>query len=180
MMTDSLKEETLLLAEDYIQFSQGNEHRTVPNPTAATLRRVAGDIERQHRSTFESMSCMHCPGSNGGIADPCTLLRRVGCQMQQDGNMNWGRLVTLFVFTGVLAKQMSQEQRIETSRSLAEALSNYIIQEQGKWLVSNGGWAGFRRFFAPYAEPYDPTVRNAIVAAAGFGLAGLAFLLAVR
>ncbi|XP_043934760.1 bcl-2-like protein 10 [Protopterus annectens] len=180
-MNDSLKEETLLLAEYYIQSCLGSESRTIPNLTAATLRRVAGDVERRNRVTFESIqSYMHCPGSSSGIADPCTFLRRVGYQMQQDGNMNWGRLVTLFVFTGVLAKQMSQERGTETSRSLAEALSNYIIQEQGTWLVSNGGWAGFRNFFEAYAEPYDPTVRNAIMAAAGFGLAGLAFLLAVR
>ncbi|KAL8213496.1 UNVERIFIED_CONTAM: hypothetical protein K2H54_067634 [Gekko kuhli] len=67
--------------------------------------------------------------------------------------------------------------------ALAEALVTYLAREKRVWLEMQGGWEGFYRFFNKHdsdVTDYHRTIRNNIIAAVGFGLAGLAFLSAVQ
>lgn len=73
-----------------------------------------------------------------------------------DGHLNWGRVVSLFTFTGVLARLMQeqkstkpgldpgQEQELgqvpENCRGLAETIADYLGEEKKDWLLENGGW----------------------------------------
>lgn len=70
-----------------------------------------------------------------------------------DGRLNWGRVVSLFTFTGVLARQL-QEQRLGLDprqgqelgqepgncRELAETIADYLGEEKKDWLLENDGW----------------------------------------
>ncbi|XP_006009177.1 bcl-2-like protein 10 [Latimeria chalumnae] len=178
-MCDSLKEETRLLANDFIQFCLGSG-RTAPNPAARVLRRVTAELERQNQALFDSFQ-----GNCGPEAELGSVLKRVAEQLEAEGGLNWGRVVSLFAFAGCLAKGVQRAQNEECAMGaccgkLAEALVNYLAKERGDWLEENGGWDGFYKFFERSDHYQESTVRNALMAAAGFGIAGLAFLLAVR
>uniref|UniRef100_A0A493T3B4 Bcl-2 Bcl-2 homology region 1-3 domain-containing protein n=2 Tax=Anas platyrhynchos TaxID=8839 RepID=A0A493T3B4_ANAPP len=89
----------------------------------------------------------------------------------------------LVVFAGTLAAALAERGCGDGPHRLAEALAAYLAEERGEWLREHGGWDGFCRFFGRHgSQPADQnsTISNAIMAAAGFGIAGLAFLLVVR
>ncbi|CAI5792916.1 bcl-2-like protein 10 [Podarcis lilfordi] len=103
--------------------------------------------------------------------------------MEAEGGLNWGRVVALVVFAGNLAAALAERGARDQTAALAEALAAYLAGEKREWLEAHGGWDGFYHFFNKHgsdAADQNSTISNAIMAAAGFGLAGLAFLLAVR
>ncbi|XP_069480942.1 bcl-2-like protein 10 [Ambystoma mexicanum] len=178
-MPDSLSEETSQLLEDYFQYCSADAccSRPPANPKARLLRRVAGEVLASHQDFLrESCSSLEASG-----AEPGVVLRRVAQQMVEEGGLSWGRVAALIAFAGALAKRNSGCP--ETPRRLAAVLSQYLAQEQRDWLEKNAGWDGFYHFFnksnALQENPNCGTY-NAIIAAAGVGLAGLAFLLSVR
>ncbi|KAL8177665.1 UNVERIFIED_CONTAM: hypothetical protein K2H54_015856 [Gekko kuhli] len=117
---------------------------------------------------------------------PCKVaahLSRVAAQLEADGGLNWGRVVALFVFITKLAAVLAEWGTHKEIDALAEALVTYLAREKHVWLEVQGGWEGFYRFFNKHdsdVTDYHRTIRNGIIAAVGFGLAGLAFLSAVR
>ncbi|KAL0168990.1 hypothetical protein M9458_037212, partial [Cirrhinus mrigala] len=115
---------TLLLAEDYISFCSGIQ-QTPPSESAEAMRYLAKEMEQQHRTKFRSLSkeFLDTCGS-----DPSKEL--VG-----DGKMNWGRVVSIFTFTGVLASELlSRGDNSECSRRLAETIADYLGGEKQDWL----------------------------------------------
>ncbi|XP_041031101.1 bcl-2-like protein 10 [Carcharodon carcharias] len=115
------------------------------------------------------------------------FLRRVVEEMSADEKMNWGRVVSIFAFAGVLCRHlrdsgitMSPEAGPSPVDSLAESVANYLGKERREWIEQNGGWEGFLRFFGSDDHWQESTVRNMLITVAGFGIAGLACLLAVR
>ncbi|XP_031472426.1 bcl-2-like protein 10 [Phasianus colchicus] len=177
-MPGSLKEETALLLEDYFQHRAGGA-ALPPSATAAELRRAAAELERRERPFFRSCA----PLARAEPREAAALLRRVAAQLEADGGLNWGRLLALVVFAGTLAAALAKSGCEEGPGRLAAALAAYLAEEQGEWLREHGGWDGFCRFFGRHgSQPADQnsTLSNAIMAAAGFGIAGLAFLLVVR
>lgn len=134
-----LWKETLMLAEDYIDFCTGVQ-RTPPSETAEAMRRLAKELELQHRAKFQSLahSFLSTCGSN---PEPSTCLHSVMTMLVEDGKLNWGRIVSLFAFTGVVASEMfSREGGAESYRRLAEAIADYLGGEKSGWLLENGGW----------------------------------------
>ncbi|XP_020374905.1 bcl-2-like protein 10 [Rhincodon typus] len=115
------------------------------------------------------------------------FLRRVVEEMSADEKMNWGRVVSIFAFAGVLCRHlrdsdivMNPEAGPSPVDSLAESVANYLGKERREWIEQNGGWEGFLRFFGSDDHWQESTVRNMLITVAGFGIAGLACLLAVR
>uniref|UniRef100_A0A8D0L3Y5 Bcl-2 Bcl-2 homology region 1-3 domain-containing protein n=1 Tax=Sphenodon punctatus TaxID=8508 RepID=A0A8D0L3Y5_SPHPU len=178
-MPGALEEETALLLADYFQHRLGGA-ALPPSPTAQTLRRVAGELESRERPFFRS-ACRPLALAEPG--EPAALLARVAAELEAEGGLNWGRVLALVVFAGSLAEALVERGAREETGRLAEVLSTYLAGEKREWLEANGGWDGFYHFFNKHgSQPTDQnsTISNAIMAAAGFGLAGLAFLLAVR
>ncbi|XP_074773647.1 bcl-2-like protein 10 [Athene noctua] len=177
-MPGSLKEETALLLEDYFQH-RGGGAALPPSPTAAALRRAAAELERRERPFFRSCA----PLARAEPREAAALLERVAAQLEADGGLNWGRLLALVVFAGTLAAALAERGCGDGPRCLAAALTAYLAEQRGEWLEAHGGWDGFCRFFGGHgsqAGDQSSTISNAIMAAAGFGIAGLAFLLVVR
>jgi hypothetical protein len=71
-----------------------------------------------------------------------------------DGQMNWGRVVSLFTFTGVLVRELQGEDTDqglgngmelggkESCRALAETIADYLGEEKSDWMLENKGWVG--------------------------------------
>ncbi|XP_042330983.1 bcl-2-like protein 10 [Sceloporus undulatus] len=180
-MPGALREETSRLLADYLQHRLGATPLPPPPSRAAeTLRRVGAELESRERAFFRSAALPE-PGQ------AAALVSRVAAQMEAEGGLNWGRVVALVAFAGSLAAALAEERGApgrEESEEVAEALAAYLAGEKRAWMEEHGGWDGFYHFFNKHgSDPADQnsTISNAIMAAAaGFGLAGLAFLLAVR
>ncbi|KAM4602679.1 bcl-2-like protein 10 [Polymixia lowei] len=188
-----LWKETLALAEDYLDLCSTSPRPAPPPPSesAAAMRRLAQDMETQHHARFHSLVqtflCQCGP-------DPCASLRKVMEELVGDGQLNWGRVVSLFTFTGVLARQLREKEGAKLGldpgkrqelgqgpsgcRGLAETIADYLGEEKKDWLLENDGWEGFCKFSRLAREvTQDSSMKTALFAAAGVGIAGLTFLL---
>ncbi|XP_038276624.1 bcl-2-like protein 10 [Dermochelys coriacea] len=182
-MPGSLKEQTALLLGDYFQHRLGDPALPPPppppSPAAETLRRAASELESRERPFFRACR----PLALDERREPAALLSRVAEQLEAEGGLNWGRVLALVVFAGSLAAALAEQGSREEAGRLAEVLAAYLAEEKREWLEAHGGWDGFCHFFNGHgSQPTDQnsTISSAIMAAAGFGLAGLAVLLAVR
>ncbi|XP_076851451.1 bcl-2-like protein 10 [Brachyhypopomus gauderio] len=167
--------ETLVLAEDYIDFCI-DIRQTPPSESAKAMRFLAKEMERQHHSRFHSLSLSFLEACG---SDPSACLRGVMAELVEDGKLNWGRVVSLFTFTGVLATELcSRGKGPESCRQLAETIADYLGGEKRDWLLENEGWDGFCKFFRGAGHvSQESSMKTALFAAAGVGLAGLTFLL---
>ncbi|XP_056134932.1 bcl-2-like protein 10 [Lampris incognitus] len=186
-----LWKETLALAEDYLSFCSTSPRpaSAPPSESAAAMRSLAQDMETQHQARFNSLAqtfaCKCGP-------DPCANLRKVMEELVGDGQLNWGRVVSLFTFTGVLARQLREQEGRKlgldpgqelgqgpgSCRGLAETIADYLGEEKKDWLLENDGWEGFCKFAHSARQVnQDSSMKTALFAVAGVGIAGLTFLL---
>ncbi|KAJ8340435.1 hypothetical protein SKAU_G00350680 [Synaphobranchus kaupii] len=174
-MSSFLWKETLILSEDYIDFCVGIQ-RTPPSNQAEAMRHLASEMEQQYQCKFRSLlqTFVEACGS-----EPSTSLKKVMVELVGDGKLNWGRVVSLFTFTGALARELrTRGEDKDCCRRLAETIADYLGREQEDWLVQNEGWEGFNKFFRSSREAsQDSSMKTALFAAAGVGIAGLTFLL---
>ncbi|XP_074467404.1 bcl-2-like protein 10 [Sebastes fasciatus] len=190
-MSCGLWKETLALAEDYLSLCCTSPRPAPPPPSesAAALRRLAQDMETQHQARFHSLAQTFLKQCG---PDPCSSLRKVMEEMVGDGHLNWGRVVSIFIFTGVLARQLLEQKGMKLGldpgqelgqepgycRGLAETIADYLGEEKKDWLLENDGWEGLCKFSRSAREVnQDSSMKTALFAAAGVGLAGLTFLL---
>jgi len=156
-MSCGLWKETLALAEDYLYLCCTSPRPAPPPPSesAAAMRRLAQDMEAQHQARFHALAQTFLRQCG---PDPCSSLRKVIEELVGDGRLNWGRVVSLFTFTGVLARQLleqraaklgldpGQELDLESGscRGLAETIADYLGEEKKDWLLENDGWVGLK------------------------------------
>ncbi|KAJ8343987.1 hypothetical protein SKAU_G00313160 [Synaphobranchus kaupii] len=159
------RRETLAVAEDYIDFCLGIQ-RTPPSEPARAMRHLAKQMERQYQLKFQSLTktfLSSCgPNTSAG-------LKKVIDELVGDGKLNWGRVVSLFAFTGVLVSDLySRNVSRDCCRRLAETVADYIGGEKQEWLKENNGWEGFRKFSCCAAEMnQESSMKTALFAAAG-------------
>ncbi|XP_069384914.1 bcl-2-like protein 10 isoform X2 [Paralichthys olivaceus] len=190
-MSCGLWKDTLALAEDYLSLCCTSPPPPPPSESAASMRRLAQDIERQHEARFHSLAQAFLRQCG---PDPCSGLRKVMEEMVGDGHLNWGRVVSIFTFTGVLARLLLEQKGAKSGlepaqglgqgqwpricRGLAETIADYLGEEKKDWLLENDGWGGFCEFSVSSREVgQDLTLKRALFAAASLGIAGLTLLL---
>ncbi|XP_056464090.1 bcl-2-like protein 10 [Gadus macrocephalus] len=193
-MSCRLWKETLALSEDYLLSCIASTGTAPPPPSesAAAMRGLAQDMERQHYARFQALAQSFLAQCE---ADACAGLRKVMEELVGDGQLNWGRVVSLFTFTGVLARQLQEKKGVQlgqdpgtgralgqvpggSCRGLAETIADYLGEEKRDWLLENGGWEGFCKFSSIAREVnQESSMKTALFAAAGVGIAGLTFLL---
>lgn len=150
-MSCGLWKDTLALAEDYLSLCCTSPWPAPPPPSesAAAMRCLAQDMETHNQARFNSLAQTFLRQCG---PDPCSSLRKVMEELVGDGHMNWGRVVSLFTFTGVLARQMLEQKDKQPGqelrqgpghcRGLAETIADYLGEEKKDWLLENDGWVG--------------------------------------
>lgn len=134
------RKETLAVAEDYIDFCLGIQQNP-PSEPARAMRQLAKKMERQYQLKFQSFSKSFLSSCG---PDTSACLKKVIEEMVGDGKLNWGRVVSLFAFTGVLVRDLySRGGSREFCRRLAETIADYLGGEKQAWLKENDGWVGF-------------------------------------
>ena len=93
--------------------------------------RLSSQLLEKHRDLFDGMLSGCKPDQ----------LEYIAQQIFQDDVVNFGRLVTLYTFVGLLAKHYGQEER------LTYVLSSFVERRLGAWMSEVGGWSAFLQFF---------------------------------
>ncbi|XP_048836512.1 anti-apoptotic protein NR13-like [Brienomyrus brachyistius] len=136
-MATSLQEETLIVANDYMDFCIGIK-KAPPSEAAKAMRYLGKDVERIYG--FRLRPLVQFLLDSSGI-NTWTQLRSVMMEVIGREAMSWGQIVSLFSFTGILAVQLSTgEDDVACSRRLAELLTEVLLTEKEEWMVQNGGW----------------------------------------
>lgn len=119
--------------------------QTPTSTSSSTLRKLATLMEAEHPDLFESLC------TTLGITPVTAYPTFVGVAQEifQAGT-NWGRIVALFTFGGVVAHHFVETQRPEMVQHIVEWIVNFIADNLLTWIRENGGWVSVNsQIFVP-------------------------------
>ncbi|XP_054476983.1 induced myeloid leukemia cell differentiation protein Mcl-1b [Anoplopoma fimbria] len=140
-----------------------------------TMKRVVEDLLEKHRYAFNGMI------NNLSLderSDDASFVRAIAKSLFADGTTNWGRIASLVAFGAVVCQYLKEKGRGNCVELVGQEISTYLLSDQRDWLVKNNGWDGFVEFFR-VADP-ESTVRNTLMAVAGFAGIGATLALLIR
>ncbi|XP_032871815.1 induced myeloid leukemia cell differentiation protein Mcl-1 homolog [Amblyraja radiata] len=185
---DDLYRLTLSLVEGYIRYysggagevtgrgwlawaphKDGDERRAVE-----TMQRVGDRLIEKHYTAFNGM-INRLNNSNG-----CNLasISGVAAEVFSDGEVNWGRVVSLVAFGAVLATHLKKQRSEDCVEEVATQITQYLTKETREWLETHGGWDGFTKFFQENNS--EECTKKALMWIAGVGLAGASIMHLLR
>nr|XP_023654199.1 anti-apoptotic protein NR13-like isoform X1 [Paramormyrops kingsleyae] len=169
-MATSLQDETLVVANDYMDFCIGIK-RTPPSEFAKAMRYMAKKVENKHRSSLHQLVETFC--RYGGF-NTWTKLKNFMLDVFGGESTSWGEILILFAFAGILAVQLSTtDEDVACSRRLAEMISD-VLEEKQEWMIQNGGWMGFMDYVHTVKPGYSESpLKKALPAAATVAIASL-------
>ncbi|XP_075821145.1 LOW QUALITY PROTEIN: bcl-2-related protein A1 [Microtus pennsylvanicus] len=139
------------LAEDYLQYVlQVPAFESAPSKTSRVLQRVAFSVQKKVEKNLK----LYLDDFDVESIDTArTIFNQVMEKEFEDGIINWGRIVTIFAFGGVLLKKLPQEQidlDVDTYKQVSSFVAEFIMNNTGEWIRQNGGWEdGFMKKFEP-------------------------------
>ena len=122
---------TLSTARDIVHFYTKPLSYKPSTRHSQRMVRLSRELLDKHPDLFESMLSGCKPEQFESIAK----------HMFQDDIINFGRLVTLYTYVGLLAKRWGKEEW------LTYALSSFVERRFGDWMIKVGGWRAFLEFF---------------------------------
>lgn len=139
------------LAENYLQYVlQLPAFESAPSRTSRVLQRVAFSVQKEVEKNLKPyLDDFHVES----IDTARIIFNQVMEKEFEDGIINWGRIVTIFAFGGVLMKKLPQEQialDVDTYKQVSSFVAEFIMNNTGEWIRQNGGWEdGFTKKFEP-------------------------------
>ncbi|XP_054858935.1 bcl-2-related protein A1 [Eublepharis macularius] len=129
------------LVQDYLKYvCLDSEPETASNQASQVLRKVAsslqGEVEENLGPYLDKFEI--CSTEEAG-----RVFDQVMVNEFTDGNTNWGRILTIFLFGGILAKKLQERGVLftaDTLKQISHFITDYIINTHSKWIVENGGW----------------------------------------
>ncbi|XP_007950009.1 bcl-2-related protein A1 [Orycteropus afer afer] len=140
-----------VLAQDYLKYVlQIPQPGTGPSKTSRVLQNVAFSVQKEveknlktYLDNFDVIS----------IDIAKTIFNQVMEKEFEDGIINWGRIVTIFAFGGILIKKLLREQialDVDTYKEISYFVAEFIMDNTAEWIRQNGGWEnGFVKKFEP-------------------------------
>ncbi|XP_069568018.1 induced myeloid leukemia cell differentiation protein Mcl-1b [Brachyistius frenatus] len=141
----------------------------------STMKRVVEDVLEKHRLAYNGMVNKLSLDDRG---DDVTFVTAVAKNLFADGTTNWGRIASLVAFGAVVCQYQKDRNRENCVELVCQEISTYLLTNQRDWLVKNNSWDGFVEFFR-VADP-EATVRNTLMAFAGFAGIGATLALLIR
>lgn len=141
---------------------------STPTTMAAKLRGLATHMEAEYPDLFETA----CAKLGFTPSTAHLTFNSVAKEIFQAGNVNWGRIVALFTFGGVVAHHFVETGHIEMVQLVTEWIPDFIANNLLTWIRENGGWEGFVKYFSE--SPH--TLWKGIFAVGGFCAAGITLL----
>ncbi|XP_067873686.1 bcl-2-related protein A1-like [Heterodontus francisci] len=155
------KEFVHILVKDYLRFAlEGSQSAPASNTVAETLRR-SGSFLQRYEQKFKKYICRLNVGS---IEEAKRAFPILMSEIYSDGTDNWGRLVTLYAFCGVLVRHLKskgipEEELIE---DIAQCVAQHTWTHKAAWIKENGGW---EKGFVEYFRQKSPRFSYAKIAA---------------
>ncbi|XP_045417032.1 bcl-2-related protein A1 [Lemur catta] len=139
------------LAQDYLEYVlQVPQPGSGPSKTSRVLQNIAFSVQNEVEKHLKP-----CLGNfNVASVDAArTVFNQVMEKEFEDGIINWGRIVTVFAFGGILIKKLLRERTaldVDTYKEISYFIAEFIMNNTGEWIRQNGGWEhGFVKKFEP-------------------------------
>ncbi|XP_006870964.1 PREDICTED: bcl-2-related protein A1 [Chrysochloris asiatica] len=139
------------LAKDYLKYVlQIPQLGVGPSKTSRLLQNVAFSVQKEVEKTLKP-----CLDNFDVISvdNARTIFNKVMEKEFEDGIINWGRIVTIFAFGGVLIKKLPRERiapDVDTYKKISYLVAEFIMNNTAEWIRQNGGWEnGFVKKFEP-------------------------------
>lgn len=139
-----LETETIIIAEDVLS-NFGKRVKTPPVTEACnTMRRLVDEMYENHKLTIQVLLKRYtdnppyesCPYA-------CYVAFRNVCNaVISDGQINWGRIVSIYTLGCLLSDKCTTTTAFEP-RTFAVLLGGHISNKLGSWIVDQGGWNTF-------------------------------------
>uniref|UniRef100_A0A6J0SLW9 Bcl-2-related protein A1 n=1 Tax=Pogona vitticeps TaxID=103695 RepID=A0A6J0SLW9_9SAUR len=130
------------LVQDYLKHvGRGQaELEGPPSKVSEVLRKVGAVLQKE----VEGQLQMYLDSLEIHSVDKASqIFSQVMEEEFADGEMNWGRILTIFVFGGILAKKL-QGQGVplgdKTLEQISHFVTDYIVKTKTTWISENGGW----------------------------------------
>ncbi|KAL4692312.1 hypothetical protein H8959_016122 [Pygathrix nigripes] len=139
------------LAQDYLQYVlQIPQPGSGPSKTSRVLQKIAFSVQKEVEKNLKP--CLD--NVNVASIDTArTLFNQVMEKEFEDGIINWGRIVTIFAFEGILIKKLLRQRiapDVDTYKEISYFVAEFIMNNTGEWIRQNGGWEnGFVKKFEP-------------------------------
>lgn len=138
-MSDRLWQETADIAGDYLSLYCSSQ-RVAPLPpsqTVVAMRHLAERFERQHQTALYLIGLilwMH-------RQDPVQSFKRVITMVPGQSLLTWDQVICIFIIARMVAKDMRSQRG---NRKLAQAIADYLANEQKDWMLEHNGWVSAR------------------------------------
>ncbi|XP_075888853.1 anti-apoptotic protein NR13-like [Nelusetta ayraudi] len=188
-MPNRLWQETVAIAEDYLSLCCSSQRPPPrrPNRLAVGMRHMTERFEQRNQALVSAMAQAVRPPGQPEL-DYILILRTVMTEIPRGRSLTWDDVITIFVFAEVLAKQLraqrshqdrreeeAEEEQSHDNRRLAEAIADFLADEQRDWLLKQDGWDGFCRFYLHcFIIDNKLVIKTALYTAVGIGLTFLA------
>ncbi|XP_008295832.1 induced myeloid leukemia cell differentiation protein Mcl-1b [Stegastes partitus] len=171
-----LENDTRQLISSFLKdFTGLSKPRWNEGKALSTMKRVVEDVLEKHRYAYNGMINKLSLDDRG---DDVSFVSAVAKSLFADRTTNWGRITSLVAFGAVVCQYLKERGRENCVDLVSEEISTYLLCDQRDWLVKNNSWDGFVEFFR-VADP-ELTVRNTLMAFAGFAGIGATLALLIR
>ncbi|KXJ21080.1 apoptosis regulator Bcl-2 [Exaiptasia diaphana] len=174
-------EESFSLTLDYISYRLRNKFDQsqlvglprnflipkTPSTSEAKLRSLASHMEAEYPDLFETA----CAKLDFTPASARSTFYSVAKEIFQTG-INWGRIVALFTFGGVVAHHFVENERPDMVSHIVLWIPSFIAEHLLSWIMENGGWNGFVKYFSESSQ----SMWKSIFAVGSFCAAGFTLL----
>ena len=106
-----------------------------PSAKAQKLRNLALNLESQHEQLFQQI----CYKVDLSQFQAHESFEEIAKEIFGTG-INWGRIVSLITFTGVIAHHFIEQERPQMVSEVVEWLLDFIRVHLSKWIIEHGGW----------------------------------------
>ncbi|XP_076593181.1 induced myeloid leukemia cell differentiation protein Mcl-1b [Chaetodon auriga] len=171
-----LENDTRQLISRFLRdFTGLSKSRWNESKALSTMKRVVDGVLEKHRYAYNGMINKLSLDDRGSDA---SFVSAVAKSLFADGSTNWGRIASLVAFGAVVSQYLKEKGRENCVELVGQEISTYLLSDQRDWLVKNNSWDGFVEFFR-VADP-ESTVRNTLMAFAGFAGIGATLALLIR
>lgn len=126
------------LARDYLRYVLQTPP-PAPGRASRLLQEVAFAIQKEIETTLKPWLDFDVVSVESARA----IFNEVMEKEFEDGVMNWGRIVTVFAFEGILVKKLLGEQTApdaDTAQEISYFVAEFITKNAGEWIRQHGGW----------------------------------------
>lgn len=105
-------------------------------PMRETLDRMLDSMTSEHMGFSNFLSSLNLNKDNC-----CVSLCNIFAEMLSDQRLNWGRVLTIYCFSGCTAKHLIEKGcSSEVASQIARTCGDFVTKEMSIWIEEQGGW----------------------------------------